>query len=347
MRKKDIVDLIYYHVSKRDDDFILLSREIANHFSANNDKETAEYIQNMLTSNVNLVPQSLINTYSLKFFETVDLKFENSIYLTQTLIDEINGIKNATNNNLGVNTFLFEGEPGTGKTEACKYLATLLDKDLLMLNTNTLIDSYLGQTQKNISAAFDEIKNLKNVENAIILIDELDAIALDRVGSNDSREMSRATTALFKELDSLPKEVTLIATTNLFDSFDEALKRRFYHVVNFDRYTQSDLVDISLKLVQDYLNKIGAEYKHKTLLSKIFNSCTLPTPGNLSNIIKSAVVFSNPTIDNEYIKRIFFTLHNNKTYSAKELSVMGFAIRDISLLLGVSKDRAQKMLSEV
>ena len=47
--------------------------------------------------------------------------------------------------------------------------------------------------------AFKEINKLAHPENAIILFDEIDAIALDRLNNNDLREMGRATSTLLKE----------------------------------------------------------------------------------------------------------------------------------------------------
>ena len=47
------------------------------------------------------------------------------------------------------------------------------------------------------------------------MFDEIDAIALNRLDTNDLREMGRATSAILKGIDSLNNEVVLIATTNL------------------------------------------------------------------------------------------------------------------------------------
>ncbi|HEM1159143.1 TPA: AAA family ATPase, partial [Listeria monocytogenes] len=68
---------------------------------------------------------------------------------------------------------------------------------------------------------------VSNPSKLLILFDEIDAIALDRVNSNDLREMGRVTSTILKELDKLNEEVVLIATTNLYEKFDRALIRRF------------------------------------------------------------------------------------------------------------------------
>lgn len=51
------------------------------------------------------------------------------------------------------------------------------------------------------------------------MFDEIDVIALDRVSSNDVREMGRVTSTILRELDRLTdlnKEIVIIATTNPF-----------------------------------------------------------------------------------------------------------------------------------
>ena len=90
---------------------------------------------------------------------------------------------------------------GTGKTETAKHIARILNRELYQAEFGAIIDSKLGQTSKNITTIFDEINNLPHPEKIIILFDEIDALALDRLNNNDLREMGRATSTLLKELD--------------------------------------------------------------------------------------------------------------------------------------------------
>ncbi|VEU59335.1 hypothetical protein [Mesomycoplasma neurolyticum] len=68
----------------------------------------------------------------------------SSLFLPTTILDDIKGIINAIKHNVGVNKFLFYGQPGTGKTESAKQITKLLDKGLWIVDTNSLIDSHLG-----------------------------------------------------------------------------------------------------------------------------------------------------------------------------------------------------------
>ena len=62
-----------------------------------------------------------------------------------------------------------------------------------------LIDSRLGETAKNVSILFDEINHLA-FGKIIVLMDEIDALVLDRVNTNDLREMGRSYFYLYKRI---------------------------------------------------------------------------------------------------------------------------------------------------
>ncbi|MBZ4299433.1 ATP-binding protein, partial [Streptococcus pneumoniae] len=91
--------------------------------------------------------------------------------------------------------------------------------------------------------------------NYIILFDEIDSIVLDRANQNDLREMGRVTSAFLKELDRLSPEIVLIATTNLFENLDKAVTRRFDAIIDFDRYTDEDKVEVATIILNELLKQ--------------------------------------------------------------------------------------------
>ena len=58
------------------------------------------------------------------------------------------------------NNLLLSSSTASGKTEAAKHVARLLDRTLFCVNFDNLIDSKLGQTNRNISKVFNEINML-------------------------------------------------------------------------------------------------------------------------------------------------------------------------------------------
>ena len=74
---------------------------------------------------------------------------------------------------------------------------------MFCIDFENLIDCKLGQTNKNIATVFNEINSLPYSNKVVVLFDEIDVIALDRISSNDVREMGRATSTILRELDRL------------------------------------------------------------------------------------------------------------------------------------------------
>lgn len=344
MKKKNIINLIKYYAQNNDIGFRNEAYEIAKVFDANGDYQLAEYIMSLLSNANTFVPQ--ISEHESSFFEKLDSSNEG-LFLPETITEDLLGIVNAVAHNAGVNKFLFYGAPGTGKTEAVRQLARILERDIYMVNFASIIDSKLGQTQKNLSELFREINGFIHPEKVIVLFDELDAIALDRTNSNDLREMGRATSALLKGFDYLDERVVLVATTNLYKYFDKALIRRFDSCVDFDRYTTEDLLDIGENLLELFLQKFKIKSKNKRLFRKILNLASpIPYPGELKNAIKTSIAFSNPNDEFDYYRRLYSNMVGAIPNDLKLLQNQGFTVREIEILTKISKSSVARDLKE-
>ncbi len=317
---------------------------IANEFDAKGDYQLAEYVMALMSDANVLYTQNF--DYESEFLEKINVD-STPLFLPDVISQELIGIANAINNKADVNKFLFEGAPGTGKTEAVKQLAKVLDREIYMVDFSAIIDSKLGQTQKNITALFKEINSFSMQDKVIFLFDEIDALALDRTNSNDLREMGRATSTLLKGLDNLSERAMVIATTNLFENFDKAVIRRFDYVINFNRYSRDDLIQISENLLDVIIKKHKGAEKNKRLFKKIIALYDiLPYPGDLKNIIKTAVVFSNVEDRFDYFRRLYLTVRGKMPTDVKELQAEGFTVREIEILTGVSKSAVARELKE-
>ena len=342
MKKKNIINLIRYYSEKNDLAFKEEAYEIARRFDELGDYQLSQYIMSLLSSTNTFAPQ--IDDSSSSFFTKIELNNE-PLPLPISIKEDIVGIINAASHNVGVNKFLFEGSPGTGKTETVKQIARLLDRQLYMVEFESVIDSKLGQTSKNLKNVFDEIHSLRNPSKVVILFDEIDSIAMDRINSNDLREMGRVTSTLLKELDSLNEEILFIATTNLFKTFDKALIRRFDSVINFNRYSKEDLIDVAESILNGFLKKFKNVGRNMKLFKKIINLYDdVPYPGDLKNTIKTALAFSSPNNEFDYLKKILNTIY--KEYDIKTLRDLGFTLREIEILTGISKSQVSRELKE-
>ena len=340
MKKKNILNLIRYHAEKNDTAFRDEACEIANYFNATGDVELAEYILALLSDANTFIPQT--GESDLSVIRKMECN-QDPLPLPEVIKMDIMGVVNAIGHNVGINKFLFYGAPGTGKTETVKQVARILDRELYAVDFDNLIDSKLGQTAKNIANLFNQLNSVVHPERIVVLFDEIDAIALDRTNSNDLREMGRATSAVFKGMDGLNNQLVMIATTNMYNSFDKALLRRFDSCIDFNRYSHEDLCEIAEILLGYFLKQFKIEKKNTRLFNKILNQLqVIPYPGELKNLIKTAIAFSNPNDDFDYLRRFYYLLTNNKQINIKELKEQGFTVREIETLSGISKSKISR-----
>lgn len=345
MKKKIVINLIKYHVENNDAGFRSEAYEIARYFDQAGDNQLAEYIMALMSNANTFIPQMSENESAM--FEKVE-KMSEPLWLPDDITQDLLGIVHAVAHNAGINKFLFQGAPGTGKTEAVKQLARILEREIYMVDFSAIIDSKMGQTQKNMSELFKEINSFFHPEKVIVLFDEIDAVALDRTNANDLREMGRVTSSLLKSMDRMDERIVLVATTNLYEHFDKALIRRFDSVIDFNRYSQSDLMDISEEYLNKFLTKFNLAKKDIRLFRKIMMLLSpLPYPGDLKNSIKTAVAFSNPDDELDYFRRLYYTITGEKPEDIKKLQEQNFTIREIEILSKIPKSSVARELKEM
>ncbi len=342
MKKQNIINLVKYHTEQNNAAFVSEVSEIAREFDANGDYEVAQYLMD-LVSNANVyIPQA--NYRNLQFLEKLEYS-SNPLMLPNIIEEDVIGIVRAIKNKTGMSKFLFYGAPGTGKTESAFQIARLLERDILSVHLEQLIDSRLGETSKNVARLFDEINHLM-YSKIIVIFDELDALVLNRSSINDLREMSRVTSTFLRELDSLSDQIVVIATTNLFESFDKALSRRFDAVVSFDRYSKEDLIEIADAMLTSGIKKAVNSSQDIRLFNKILNRLPeVPYPGDMKQIIKTSIAFSDETSKYDYLRKIYLALNGNpKSVDIQNLSEQGFTTREIEILARIPKSSVSRKL---
>lgn len=171
-----------------------------------------------------------------------------------------------------VNSTLLYGESGTGKTTFGKYVAYKLGLPFCYLNFTNLIDSYMGGTSKNISKAF----SYALANPCVLMLDEIDCISMKRTGSNSGTtgEQSRITIALMQEFDKLPNDVVVIGATNIKDSIDSALLRRFstkHEVLLFSDLEKEEMIkkyldDIKVNLPDNTIKEILSKSNNQSMI---------------------------------------------------------------------------------
>ena len=118
---------------------------------------------------------------------------------------------------------LFYGPSGTGKSYIAEAFANEIDAEFFPLSTADIMSKYLGESGKAIRAKFEEARKK---ELSIIYIDEIDAIAAKRDGSENNKERNATLNELLVQMASpLNDNIIMIFATNMLDLLDPAFLR--------------------------------------------------------------------------------------------------------------------------
>jgi SpoVK/Ycf46/Vps4 family AAA+-type ATPase len=126
---------------------------------------------------------------------------------------------------------LFFGPPGCGKTLLAAAIATEINADFFCVDAATVMDKWLGQSEKNVANLFQDARRASGSGRpAIIFIDEVDSLVGIR-GDEVGGEV-RTRNQFLKEMDSIsdkgtPSHVYVVGATNKPWALDEAFIRRF------------------------------------------------------------------------------------------------------------------------
>ena len=126
-------------------------------------------------------------------------------------------------------TGLFAGDSGTGKTMSAEVIAGSLGLDLYVIDLSTIVDKYIGETEKNLDRVFNEADRV----NGVLLFDEADAIFGKRSEVKDARDRYANVEVAYLLQRMERFDGMAILTTNLRANVDEAFLRRLDAIVDF------------------------------------------------------------------------------------------------------------------
>lgn len=193
---------------------------------------------------------------------------------------------------------LFYGAPGCGKSMGAERIAWNTGLPFLKVRFEAIMSSYLGESASNLKKLFESIKEYP----CVLLLDEFDFIAKARSTGQDVGEMHRMVNILLNLLEDYDAPGLLIATTNLEDSIDKALFRRFDDIIEIPK---PGVGEIS-KLLKQTLSSIttSKSINWNTLAKKMegFSAATVVKIAN--DAAKSAVIESNKVVSKEHLTKV-------------------------------------------
>lgn len=128
-------------------------------------------------------------------------------------------------------TALLFGPPGTGKTTFSHHFAARLGLPLICVRSESLVDSLLGSTGKNIGHLFSAMDRCAG--KVVMFFDEIDAIGGKRMHDQGaSVERANSLNVMLRRIERF--EGICLGATNRKDFLDSALWRRFHMQVSID-----------------------------------------------------------------------------------------------------------------
>ena len=169
---------------------------------------------------------------------------------------------------------LLTGLPGTGKTMTAQAIAGELGLSVYIIRLDGLMSRYLGESIAKLRMIFDAMEE----HRAVYLFDEFDSIGSHRDKGQDIGEIKRVLNSFLINIEKDQSNSIIVAATNLPESLDKALFRRFDDVVSYP------LPD--LKQVTDTIKNAtkGFSFSKKPNYAKI---ATLADGLNYSEITKA------------------------------------------------------------
>jgi hypothetical protein len=126
-------------------------------------------------------------------------------------------------------TALFAGDSGTGKTMSAEVVGHDLGLDVYVIDLSTVVDKYIGETEKNLDRIFTEADRV----NGILLFDEADALFGKRSEVKDARDRYANVEVAYLLQRMERFDGLAVLTTNLRSNVDDAFVRRLDAIVDF------------------------------------------------------------------------------------------------------------------
>jgi SpoVK/Ycf46/Vps4 family AAA+-type ATPase len=192
---------------------------------------------------------------------------------------------------------LLYGPPGTGKTQFTEHLASELRLSLVSKSAAALLSKWVGDSEKNIAAAFEEAA----AEDAILFFDEGDSFLRSRELAHHSWEVTQ-TNELLQRMERF--EGIVVMATNLFRNLDAAALRRFTFKIEFRELDLGQrwkmfLAETGLTQTIDTVDTQTKETWEKRLLFMRYL-----TPGDFATVKRQSVVLDMTLTPDEWLEQL-------------------------------------------
>ena len=174
---------------------------------------------------------------------------------------------------------LFCGPPGCGKTLTAEVIASELGRPLIVVRTDSVVSSFLGETAANLRKVFDFVA----ASPTVALFDEFDALGKEREDASEHGELRRVVNAVLQMLDAYEGRSLIIAATNHEGMLDSAVWRRFEEVLYLNPPTTAELG----KLLRVKLRGVRRDFDFEEVMERGWFNGT--THADVERVVRRAV----------------------------------------------------------
>ena len=163
---------------------------------------------------------------------------------------------------------MFLGDPGTGKSAICKFIAKQTNRPLWWVEAGKIMDTLVGATEQKIEHLF-AVYNLQTEISTydsfpILLFNECDSLLQTRIENPGHGSEISYNTVNSILLDQIERCKGILFATSNMKSFDEAYSRRFIYKLHFEQPKNEFLIQLYHKFLpglSDQQYKILLQYK--------------------------------------------------------------------------------------
>jgi SpoVK/Ycf46/Vps4 family AAA+-type ATPase len=213
-------------------------------------------------------------------------------------------------------TLCFYGMPGTGKTQFAEYLSQQLGIPLIARRASELLSKWLGETERNIAAMFEEAAS----EDAMILLDEGDLFLQDRSKAEKSWEITQVNELLqrMERFDGI-----FVLCTNLFQDLDAAALRRFTFKILFQPLNNAQRWEMFVG-ESGLKGKLGAlDRKTRDDWERRLSAMTDLCAGDFATVKRQAVLLNQTLSAAEWIEQLQIEVDTKNT-ATRPRAAVGF-----------------------